>query len=200
MAFNPVSIALKPFPEHAALIGDMLLGYGELEFFTLELLARSFGGMADIPKSTRILYRLRGANDRLNVADAILRPFMSDIKLSGQFSQWLGAMRRCRVIRNQYAHCAWGPQRDRLWLANLDEAAQSSEGSIPLEFYPIDLPILKEQQAFFRYALDLTIYLMGEVRYRTDRRRTRERRPLPKSRAAPNLHSLQDGQKPLTLW
>lgn len=184
---------MVPFPEHAAIIGDILIAYGELEFVTLELIAHALGNAADeVPQALPILYRLRGANDRLNVAEATLRPFMARMKLIGPFGHWLGAMRRCRIIRNQYAHCTWGPQTDRLWFANLDEAAHSAEGEISLNYLPVDLALLKEQQAYFAHTMKLTAYLTGEAFYRTDRRRTKHRRPLPKSRAAPKLHSPPD--------
>lgn len=189
MALKPVSTSLEPFPDHAALIGDMMLGYGELEFFTLELLAHALGGKNNIHQAARILYRLRGASDRMNVADAILRPFMARIKLPGQYSNWAGAMKHCRMIRNQYAHCSWGSQTDRLWFAKLEEDTKATEGAVSLTYYPLDLSLLKEQQAFFHYAMDLTMFLVGEVRYRTDRRRKQYRTRLPKSRAAPKLHS-----------
>jgi hypothetical protein len=114
------------------------------------------------------------------------------INLGGQYCQWLGAMRRCRMIRNQYAHCAWGPHIDRLWFADLEADAHSADGAVSLTYYPLDLSLLKEQHAFFDYTIEVILHLAGEVHYRTDRRRTKGRKRLPESRAAPKLHSPLD--------
>jgi hypothetical protein len=192
MADAPVSLSIRHFPEHAAIVGDMLLGYGDLEFFMLDLIARAVAD-SDINTAARVLYRLRGANDRLNVADALLRPVMIKLKLEGQYCQWLGAMRRCRQIRNLYAHCAWDHRDGALYLTDLEEAGQTVEGAPQIEWVPVTLGLLKEQQAFFSYTLDLVFYLGRESRFLLDRRR-KHRARYPKSRAAPKLHSPPDSQ------
>jgi hypothetical protein len=188
----PVSYCLDNFPEEAEIIADLLLGFGDLEFLTISLIAEAITGR-DYSVAARILYRLRGANDRLNVADALLRPTMNDLKLLGQYCQWLGAMRRCRVIRNQYAHCGWDQDsKGRLTFCDLEETGASVEGSAVLTYEPIELGLLKEQQAFFAYTYQLVLWLMNELRFRKDRRRRHKTR-YPKSRAVPKLHSPRDG-------
>lgn len=184
---KPVSYCLEYFPNHAEIIGDLLLAYGDLEFLMLALVGEVVA-KSDTSVAARILYRLRGANDRLNVADALLRPHMSELKLQGQYSQWLGAMRRCRLIRNQFAHCGWHRDGDRLTFCDLEETAGSVEGVAVLNYQHIDLSLLKEQQAFFVYTNQLLLYLFAEMRFRKDRRRRHTTR-YPKSRAAPRLHS-----------
>lgn len=187
----PVAISLREFPKHAEIIGDMLLGYSDLEFFMVDLVGQALGE-DDLNTAARILYRLWGADARLQVADAIVRPFMTDIKLLGPYCQWLGAMRQCRKIRNQYAHCGWSKDaKGRLEIANLEAAGATIEGSASLEFLPLELGLLKQQQAFFGYTIDVTLYVMAEARFREDRRR-KHRYRLPKSRALPKLHSPLD--------
>jgi hypothetical protein len=185
------AISLRNLPDHAAIIGGILLGYTDLEFFMLDLVAQAIAGDDDFSTAARILYRLRGAHDRLNVADAIVRPFMEEIKLEGPYCQWLGAMRRCRVIRNQYAHCTWKAAEGRAWFADLEKAAQGVEGEAGLRFVPLDLPLLEEQFEFFRYTAQVIFYLMDETKFRRDRRRRHKSR-LPKSLPVPNLHSPLD--------
>ena len=73
---------LKDLPEHAAIIGRLLFNYADLEVDVV--------GM---------------------VADAPVRPLCQTHNLGGTYVQWLGAMRRCKAIRNQYAHCIWDFQR-----------------------------------------------------------------------------------------
>jgi hypothetical protein len=186
----PVAISLRDFPEHASIIGDMLLGFNDLEFFMVDLVGQAIGDK-HFKVSPRIIYRLRRANDRLQVADAILRPFMVKLRLHGQYTQWFGVMKHCRTIRNQYAHCGFSPNRSgRLTFANLLNTGHPDEDAV-FEFVPIELGLLKEQQAYFGYALDVTSWLMAEARFRRDRRR-KHRLRLPTSRAAPRLHSSLD--------
>lgn len=184
-----VAYSLENFPEQHALLGDMILGYADLEYLVIDLVGQAMGG--DLDTAVRMLYRLRGAHDRLNLADAVLRPFLNELNLAGPYGQWLGAMRRCRIIRNQYAHCGWRSKDGKLWFASLDEAGQSSEGATAISFVPLELELLKEQQAYFWYTAKLTFYLMDEARFRRDRRR-RHKSALPKSRAVPKLHSPLD--------
>lgn len=190
MSSRSIAPALQEFPEHAAIIADMLLSFANLEMFTVDLVGRAFDRKREgIYQAARVLYRLKGAYDRLQVADAILRPFANEHKLAGPYSQWIGAMRWCRSVRNQYAHAAWDVEEGRLCLMNMEDAAKSPEGSVVMYYSPIDLPLLKEQQAYFDYAFTLSAYLAGEFRYRRDRRQTRLRSRLPKSRRLPKLYS-----------
>lgn len=172
------------FPQHAELIGEMLLGYGELETSFLDLVAE----VLDMDTAVRILYRLRGAQSRLDVGDAILRPVLTELKLKGQYMQWLGAIRHCKRIRNQFAHCAWLAEHGRLYLADFEESANSAEGVTGLQFHGVDLPLLEEQHSFFLYTLDVSLHLLAELRYRMDRRRRHKLLPV-KSRAVPSLHN-----------
>lgn len=183
-----VAHSLQQFPEHAAIIGDMLLGYADLEFLTVDLVGQALG---NVETAARLLYRLRGANDRLNVADAIIRPYMATLKLTGPYTQWLGAMRRCRVIRNQYAHCGWVADMGELHFSCLDTVAQSTDGAAIIRYERIGLDLLKEQQAYFRYAGDVTLFLSNEAQFRANPER-RHRNRLPKSRAAPKLYNPED--------
>ena len=192
---KPISIPLADFPEHAAIIGDLLVGYGEIEFLMIALLSEALQekptGDDDLDTAVRVLYRLWGAKDRLSVADALIRPFADRLKLTGQYCQWVGAMRKCRLIRNQFAHCGWDNVDGRLHFANFSADVESPERPPQLRWEPIDLGLLKEQQAFFNYTRDVAIFLFDEIRFRKDRRR-KHGTLLPKSRAAPSLHSPED--------
>lgn len=186
---RPLAFYLDQFPAHGILIGEILLSYSHLEFMVVDLVGQAIG--RDIDCAIRLLYRLRGANDRLQAADAVLRPFMNDLALGGPYGQWLGAMRKCRIIRNQFAHCGWMSRSGHLEFASLEECAQGTEGETTMHFNRIELKLLEQQLDYFEYAYDVLIYLTYEARYRRDRRR-RHRNPLPKSREAPSLHSPRD--------
>lgn len=181
----PISLDLHNFPEHSRLIADMLLGYADLESFVLDIVGQALNGNAD--DAVPVLYCLRGAEDRLNVADGLLKPFMQRLGLEGPYSQWLGAMRRCKTIRNQYAHCAWDSEHGQLYFCNLYDAAEAGE----LSFKLLKLELLQEQHRYFQFASSLIMYLMAEARFLQDGNRKHDR-TIPKSLPKPNLHSAED--------
>ena len=183
---NIVARSLEGFPEHAELIGDMLLGYGELESIMVSLVALATS--TDENTAVRILYRMRGAQNRLDVADAILRPYYIKLGLIGPYGQWIGAMRRCKLLRNQYAHCAFLDRHNALYIADFDTAAQSTDGTANLHFARLGLDLVREQQDYFWYTEQITYYLLRETRHRKDRRRKNPDK-LPKSRPVPKLDS-----------
>lgn len=182
----PIARALRKFPEHATIIGDLLLGYGQIEIYMVG--AVELATSLSMDDSVRLLYRLRSAQSRLDIADAMIRPFFIRIDLKGLYGNWLGAMRRCKLIRNQYAHCDWDARPDEPWIADLEATATSPEGTAFIQYHPIKLDLLKEQRAYFNYAEDLIYYLWKEGAYRLDKRR-RHKVTIPKSLPAPSLDS-----------
>jgi hypothetical protein len=56
--------------EEGKIIGRLLAGYGELEFAICGCLAAT---MDDLNDAARIFYRVRGEEQRLHVADAMMR-------------------------------------------------------------------------------------------------------------------------------
>src|SRR5690349_14601379 len=90
--------------EEQAVIGQMLMAYGEFEFAAASLIGYA---IADDDMAARLFFRVRGESARLDVADAILRPYFTKLNLAGQWGCAIGALRYCKDIRNQYSHCNW---------------------------------------------------------------------------------------------
>jgi hypothetical protein len=155
---------LERYPEEAAVIGRLLTGYGEIEFE----LAHAVGvALNSFDNAIRLVFRVRNESQRLEVADAILRPFFAKIELSGQYGCALGAARHCKAIRNQYAHCHWYSEEVvGLYFTNLEEAAKRREGETSFNMQQISLPLLKEQEAYFIYAQDCLVWLRRESYHR----------------------------------
>src|SRR6476646_8092448 len=113
----------------------------------------------------RILFRVNGEAARLDVADAILRPFFEALKLGGQWGCTLGALRYCKNVRNQYAHCNWHSDEQRhLCFHNMDRDADSRDEILNVHLYPTDLDLLQKQHQYFEYTLDWVWYLTCECR------------------------------------
>jgi hypothetical protein len=180
-------IEFEGFQEEQALIGRMLMAYSEFEFEIARLLAYALPGGDDA--AGRILFRVNGEAARLDVADAILRPFFDKLKLGGKWCNTLGALRYCKTVRNQYAHCNWVKDTDRpLSFINMDKDADSPDGTLTVHFYPTDLALLQKQHQYFEYTLDWLFYLGCECRHLSG-----EESPLPqvpKSIPQPPLHNL----------
>jgi hypothetical protein len=92
------------FPDEAAILGRLLAGYGEIEFILGLCADHALKGQH---AGLRALFRLRSESNRLEVADAILRPLASEIDLLPKYETALAAIKHCKKIRNQYAHCHW---------------------------------------------------------------------------------------------
>jgi hypothetical protein len=154
------------FPKEKALIGEMLIAYGEIEFVITRMLAAFFKDTGSEDTAARMFFRVKGEGPRLDVADAILRPQLKKFSLSGKWGNALGAARHCKTIRNQFAHCHWFLDQENKVLSfmNLDVDAASGEGEMLVRFEPIDLPLIEAQHQYFDYAIALLYFLDQEYR------------------------------------
>jgi len=156
-------VEFDPFPEEKALVGEMLMAYGEIEFALVRLISVAF--QDDTSIAVRILFRVKGEGPRLDVADGILRPALGKIGLGGLWGNAIGAAKCCKDIRNQYAHCHWWHKEgDPLSFINLDTHAASREGDVMIQFEPVDLTLIKKQHQFFEYTTLLLYFLDQEYR------------------------------------
>jgi hypothetical protein len=176
------------YPEERAMIGDMLLIYGEIEFAAMACIAEIMGN--DGNDSVRILFRVRGEGARLEVTDAICRPALRKFDLEGKWGSAIGAARLCKNIRNQYAHCHWQIYEDRLCFLNLDAVAQSSADNIQVAPIPIELDLIQYQHAYFEYAIGWLYFLQSEYPKKLGREPAHDF-PEPKSIPAPPLYRKQ---------
>jgi hypothetical protein len=112
-----------------------------------------------------VLFRNRGEEQRLSIADAILRPFYEEHKLDHVWIRARRAIGACKDFRNQYSHCHWRDGEELgLFFTNLEKGAKTLTGQIAVEFFHVDVPLLQRQEAYFRYAGNHLIYLEAEQR------------------------------------
>jgi len=172
------------FEQEQQLVGRMLMAYGELEFEIAHVMGRAIEGGNDA--AARLLFRVSGEGPRIDVADAILRPFFDKMNLSGQWACTIGALRYCKNARNQYAHCNWHSEEGgSLSFVNMDRDADSPEGTLNLQLYPVDLALLQKQHEYFEYALGCLYYLLCQCRLRSGEESPDQ--PIPKSIPQPPL-------------
>ncbi len=167
------------------LVGLMIMAYGEFEFEVAGIMSYAIDGGPDT--AARIFFRVNGEAARLDVADAILRPFFDKLTLGGRWGNALGALRFCKNVRNQYAHCQWHPDAHNLYFFNLDRDGRDSlEGELIVNPYPTNLELLQKQYEYFEHTLDWLYYLSCECRGHKGEESARP--PVPKSIPQPQLH------------
>jgi hypothetical protein len=166
-------------------VGCILAGYGELEFDLANCVSGVLG--TDIEVGFRILFRSKGETARIDVADAILRPFYKAQNLHSTYEAMLGAIRHCKKIRNQYSHCHWIDRDEVVYFVDLEPPVKRETG-IPLAFLPVTKGLLEDQEMFFCYCSDLLTYLQKEYDLRLGRLQNHPWR-VPTVLEPPALHS-----------
>jgi hypothetical protein len=181
-----MSVMLANFPEESKIVGSILTWYGDMEY----QLMRCVGSVLDNNQAAiRCMFRLRGGNVRIQVADAIIRPSFNANGLKDQYESALGAIRGSTSIRNQYAHCHWlDGKKEGLFFTDLEKAAKSAEGDLSFGMRHIDLPLLKLQLGYVLYATQWTWYLHHEYRLRVGKSSIRTH-VVPKIIPVPPLHN-----------
>jgi hypothetical protein len=177
---------LSDHPQETGLIGEILIAYGELENSVIDVVDAVLD--EDVDTTLRTLFRLRSEGQRLDVADAIARKWMREQGLEPIYSEALGAMKRCKTIRNQYAHCTWYTESGHLFFINLEEAAKKTDGPTMLKARRIDEPLLRTQRGFFDYTEDLLIFVAESYRRKLGMGKEGRGQFRPKRLPLPKLH------------
>lgn len=157
------------FPKEMAVIGRILLDYGEIELDLMNCIqvAREF----DLNGTLKAMFRIRGETNRILIADGLGRAIYEKLGLGAEFDDLISTLRNCLAIRNRYAHAYWHDpdQGKALCYVSLEELAKEDsevKDLSKLSFFYIDEPLLLKQEAYFEYARDLIIYLNFEGRFR----------------------------------
>jgi hypothetical protein len=137
--------------------------------------------------SARLLFRIRGEAPRLDVCDAILRPWFIKLGIGSKWDCAFGAARHCKNIRNQYAHCHWQIFNEAIHFLDFDQDAKSREGEMQVSLKKIDSNLLQEQLDYFQYAVTMLFFLHAESEKKKGRQPVHATAE-PKSLRAPHLH------------
>ena len=187
-------IQFEKFPKEQALVGEMLLAYGEIEFALLDILSAV---QKNLQTAIRTLFQLRSETHRLNIVEAICAPWFDNLNLGGQFREGMIAVNHCKNIRNQYAHCLFVDDNPVLRFANLETTAKSKGEVCQVVASPITLALLTKQRAYFDYADHMILWL--DYTYRTKNGQpVAVDQPVPRPRriSPPKLNSRGEGRTP----
>jgi hypothetical protein len=156
------------FPREMAVIGRLLVDYGELELDLMNCVqvARSF----DLNATLKAMFRVRGETNRIDIADGLGRTVYVAVNLEAEFDSMIAAMKHCLRIRNKYAHAYWhDPDMGKnLCYVSVEELAKEPaevRDLTALKFFFIDEALLLRQEAFFWYTRNLITYLNYQGRF-----------------------------------
>jgi hypothetical protein len=178
------NLALRRHPAEVALIGQLVLGYGELERAVAVLLGATVG---DRGPAFRMMFRILGETARIDAADAMMRHKYDQVGLKSDYAEAIGAVKFCVKARNQFAHCHWADDvYAGLFFANLRETVKS-EGSVEHVWFHVDEPLAEELLSYFEYTINLLRFLEKEYLVRV--RKALYSLEKPKRRKRPDLHN-----------
>ena len=170
------------YPEEAALLGSMIIGYGELEL--------SFAHIAGIALDQKYAvleacHSIRSEGARLKLIDALAHASFTEKSLSGEYDLTHKAMKYCLKVRNQYAHAQWGDFGKRLNFTNPEEAFRRPLR--PVKWTPVSRALLEKQEAYFDNTRHWLVYLEVTLDARGKRRQTQF--PIPPKMPQPILRT-----------
>lgn len=171
------------FPKEMAVVGRLLVDYGEIELDLLNCVQIARG--RDMNSTLKTMFRVRGELSRIQIADALGRVPYTTLGLGDEFEMMIDAFDYCRRIRNKYAHAYWHDpvQGKRLCYVSLEELADEDQPVNDLgklTFFFIDEPLLFQQEIYFEFVRALLSYLNweGQVRLKLIKSRV-ECMPVP---------------------
>jgi hypothetical protein len=182
--------AFTRFPTEAAVIGRLLVGYSELEYAVCASLVVC---LADADTAVRVMFRTRGEEKRLEIADALMRHKFEAAGLANVYSEAMADAHWCRRVRNQYAHCLFDPRpkSDCLHFVSLEDTAKLKSGKTLAVSVPVELSLLMQQEQYFGYVQDCLFHMESEYKRRAGQSSSHDD-PLPLKIARPPRHSALD--------
>jgi hypothetical protein len=148
------------YPEEGKIIGRLLAGYGELEF---ELACCLGAVLGDQDQAFRVMFRMRGEEQRIQTADALMRPACTSLNLCLTYNEMIADLGWCKKTRNRCAHCHWYDTSEHgLCYFDLEGWAKKT---VPLVFSKmrLNVEVLRKQEAYFRYVQSSLWHLAAEM-------------------------------------
>jgi hypothetical protein len=157
---DPTLPAFWRFAKEGEIIGRLVAGYGELEF---ELAICLSLVLKDRDTAIRTMFRVRGEEQRIQTADALMRVAFEAAGLQDPYRDLIADLGWCKTLRNRYAHCHWYDLMQGEGLCFIDLEAWAKK-NVPFELtkYRLTLPLLEQQEAYFRYVQRCMWYLAQE--------------------------------------
>jgi len=153
---------LLRFPDEAAIVGRMVVGFGELEVMTCRVASKANSHPDHVLK---MLYGLRSTSARIKSATLLMEPHYAAVDLAEPQTMTMDAVLACLKIRNQYAHCNWADSDPKagLFFADLQESAKREDWFTSWKH--VDVPLLAKQEAFFSDVRGALLFLEADLEH-----------------------------------
>jgi hypothetical protein len=150
-------LAFVNYPQEGAIIGAILAGYGELDYQCSHCLSSA---LQDREGAFRAFFRLRGEEQRIEIADALMRAHYEQAELKDKYDTAINGLRWCKKIRNQYSHYHWAgfDKTAGLFFTNMEIPAKLQRGEIIFHMRHVDVGLLRKQEEYFDYTQGLKVY------------------------------------------
>jgi hypothetical protein len=168
------------------LIGQMLIGYSEIEFELSMVVQGAYDH--DGLMALRSMFRVRSESARVDVADALLQNRMVALGLSDEYEATLEAIQFCKRIRNTYSHSHWSLDGEDLRYYNYEEAAKLREPKIKVDFKYVDAKLLMRQLAYFNYTRYCLLHLQSRLGDHSGKKNA-DPQPWPERMQKPKLYN-----------
>jgi hypothetical protein len=155
----PINPAFLAFPSEAAIIGRIVIAFGELELMLAEMAGKITG-----PKDAilRMVYGMRMTSARVDACDELIREPLLTCGLEDHYSKSMAAVRFCLKMRNTFAHCHWGHNTQAgLFYTNLQDAAERPSG-FAYHWKHVDVALLEEHEKYLNNTQEMLWYLDHE--------------------------------------
>lgn len=155
-----INPALFQAPRHARLIGEMVIGYSELEIGFAHAAGLALGLKHEVLAATLGIYSETG---KIRLIDKLARRAFEGEGMLDPFRTAKNMLLNCATIRNTYAHCQFRivSGRHKLEYATTDDLTKHgwpvSLEEIP--WRPAPLRLLREQEAYFEGTRSWILYL-----------------------------------------
>jgi hypothetical protein len=176
--------ALDKSPQHARIIGRLVIGYNELEMTFAHCAALAIGLQYEVLNA---IHQVRSESARINIADALSGNAFVKIGFGDEYAQTLGGMRHCLKIRNQYAHGQYQKIKGRLRFTTNDEETFSNDAK-PFKWKTTNLPLLREQAELFEWTRRMLIWLELTLLNHRQLRKFQAPRPKARKSSLPKLY------------
>jgi len=195
MAENALGYKINPamdrWPAESALIGKIILAFGELEFMFCNMAADAIDRRDQV---LRALYRITMTRSRIEAADGLMRAEFEKDHLNDAYTEAYGMVKHCLSIRNQYAHCNWGDHvTGGLFFTSVQDGADAHEG-FSYAWRHTDLALLQSQHDYFAYAMEWLRYLEQGMKFRRGKQTFYW--PVPQEPSKPPLHNPPEAHVP----
>jgi hypothetical protein len=158
-----INPALDNFPKEAALIGAMVVGYGELD---ITMVSCAGNAMAMTLPLLDALDQVNSEYTRIEIIRRLATPAFDTLGLATQFNRALAAQNECREVRNTFAHCHYGyDYKSGLMYVKARDLFAQNRKPPDLPWRDLTVEGLELQEAYFEATRKLWLWLDVSLPY-----------------------------------